>query len=192
MPLNGKREFPICSTSNQTAPPLICIVGYSGSGKTTLVVNLITCLKRQGYQVGTIKHDIHGLQMDHPGKDSYRHKAAGASTTIISSPNQIAMVADVDHDHSPEDLLPMLSHLDIILIEGFKRALLPKIEVYRPETGKGAACKGDPHLLAVVCDTPVDWGVRRFASSQFEALADYIVAHFQLRTGKVVRFPKTT
>ena len=192
MPLKDKKEFPICPTTSQTAPPLICIVGYSGSGKTTLTVNLITCLKRRGFQVGTIKHDVHGFQMDHPGKDSYRHKAAGASATIISSPKQIAMVADVDHDHAPEELLPMFAHLDIVLVEGFKRAPLPKIEVYRPETGKGAACKGDPHLLAVVCDTPLDWGVRRFSTSDAEILADFIVTHFGLGTGKIVSFPKTS
>ena len=190
MPLKGKKEFSICPVSEQAAPPLFCIVGYSGSGKTTISVNLISCLKRRGYRVGTIKHDVHGFQIDHPGKDSYRHKAAGASTTIITSPKQIAMVTDVDHDHSPQDLRPMFSHLDIVLVEGFKRAQLPKIEVFRPETGKGAACKGDPHLLAVVCDTPVNWGVRRFSTTDSEALADFVVSYFQLRTGNIVSFPR--
>lgn len=191
MPLKGKKVLPICSVRDESLPPLVCIVGYSGSGKTTLTVNLIACLKRRGYQVGTIKHDVHGFQIDHPGKDSFRHKAAGASTTIITSPKQIAMVADVDHDHSPQDLLPMLSHLDIVLVEGFKRAQLPKIEVYRPETGKGAACRDDPHLLAVVCDSTVDWGVRCFASTDSEGLVDFIVQHFRLRSSKIVSFPNT-
>ena len=191
MPLEDKKVLPTWAPKDRPAPPLVCIVGYSGSGKTTLMVNLIARLTRCGLRVGTIKHDAHGFQMDHPGKDSFRHKAAGAATSIISSPHQMAMVTDVDHDHTPQELLPMLANMDIVLAEGFKRARLSKIEVFRAETGKGPACQGDPHLLAVVSDAPVDWGVRRFAATETDALADYLISYFRLPVGRVVSFQKS-
>ncbi len=191
MPLEDKKMLPTWAPTDRPLPPLVCIVGYSGAGKTTLMANLIASLTRCGLRVGTIKHDAHGFQMDHPGKDSFRHKAAGAATSIISSPHQLAMVTDVDHDHAPQDLLPMLGTMDIVLAEGFKRAPLPKIEVFRVETGKGPACQGDPHLLAVVSDAPVDWGVRRFAAAEADALADYLISYFRLPVGKVVSFQKS-
>jgi molybdopterin-guanine dinucleotide biosynthesis protein MobB len=169
-------------------PPLICVVGFSGSGKTTLMVDLIAALSRRGFKVGSIKHDSQGGRVDHPGKDSFRHKAAGAATAIIASPHQVAMVTDVDHEQRPEDLLPLLNHVDIVLAEGYKRARLPKIEVYRPETGKPPACKGDPHLLAVVSDAARDWGIPCFAPAEVEALADFVVRTFGLQTAHMVRF----
>lgn len=171
-----------------TVPPLVCIVGYSGSGKTSLMVRLIDCLVRRGYRVGTIKHDSQGGRVDHPGKDSYRHKAAGAAASIISSPRQIALVSDVAQEKSPADLLPLLAQMDIVLAEGYKRAALPKIEVYRPENGKAPACKGDTHLAAVVSDAVVDWGVPCFQSTDVEPLVDLMVRQFGLQKSTVVRF----
>jgi molybdopterin-guanine dinucleotide biosynthesis protein B len=180
-------------TSHQvtTDPPLVCIVGYSGSGKTTLMVRLIESLVRRGYRVGTIKHDSQGGRMDQPGKDSYQHKAAGAATSVISSPQQIAMVSDVAHEQSPKDLLSLLAGTDIVLAEGYKKARLPKIEIYRPETGKGPACKGDTHLLAVVSNASIDWGIPCFPLTEVGRLADFVVRHFGLPSGKVVSFKQT-
>lgn len=186
MNLKNDNSFPETSRQVSVGPPLVCIVGYSGSGKTTLMVRLIDSLVRRGYRVGTIKHDSQGGRMDHPGKDSYRHKAAGAAASIISSPQQIAMVADVAHEQTPEDLVPLLAGMDIVLAEGYKRARLPKIEVYRPETGKDAACQGDPHLLAVVSDASIDWGVPCFASADVASLADLVIRQFSLQTSNVV------
>ena len=96
------------------------------------------------------------------------------------------MIADVEHDHAPQDLLPLLSHLDIVLAEGFKRAIQPKIEVFRPEVGKDGVCRDDPHLLALVSNAPVDWGVPRFATDEIEGLADFLMSRLRLRSGKVV------
>ena len=160
----------------ENAPPMLCIVGFSGSGKTTITEGLIETLKKRGFRVGTIKHDVHGFEMDRPGKDSWRHKQAGSATTIITSPRQIGMVMDVDHDHHPFELLPFLAGMDIVLVEGFKRAPLAKIEVFRPETGKPPACKGDRHLLAVVSAVPLNWGVPRYSPNDFEGLCDFILA----------------
>ena len=164
--------------------PLVCIVGYSDSGKTTLMVRLIEALVRRGYKVGTIKHDSQGGHVDHPGKDSFRHKSAGAATSVISSPRQVSIVIDVDHEHGPEELLGLMGAMDIVLAEGYKRALLPKIEVYRPETGKEPACKGDPHLMAVVSAAAIQWGVPCFAPTDVEGLADFLVQHVGLQTVK--------
>lgn len=155
--------------------PVVCIVGFSGSGKTTVTVALIAALRQRGLQVGTIKHDVHGFEMDRPGKDSWRHKRAGAGITMVTSPFQIGMVMDVDHDHQPLELLPLMDGMDIVLAEGFKRAPLPKIEVFRPENGKPPACKGDQGLLAVVSAAPLDWGVPRYSPDEIEKLCDFIL-----------------
>ena len=162
--------------------PCICIVGFSDSGKTGVTVALVTALRQKGLRVGTIKHDVHGFEMDRPGKDSWRHKQAGALTTIISSPHQIGMVRDVDYDHQPHELLPLFSDMDIVLIEGFKRANLPKIEVHRPENKKMPACKDDPLLLAVVSSAPLQWGVPVYSFENIEALADLIMTKFALNS----------
>ena len=167
-------------TSGNGAPPVISIVGFSGAGKTTLMVKLISEFKNRGSNVGSIKHDVHGFEMDRPGKDSWQHKQAGASTTIISSPYQVGMVRDVDHDHHPLELLPLLCNMDIIFVEGFKRAGLPKIEVFRPENGKPPACQGDKYLLALVSDALLDWGVPQFTTADIIGIADFIVQTFNL------------
>jgi molybdopterin-guanine dinucleotide biosynthesis adapter protein len=167
------------SKTIRQSPMVICIVGFSGSGKTTVTVGLVAEFKRRGLRVATIKHDAHDFDMDHPGKDSWRHKQAGATAAIVTSPSKIGMVMDADHDHYPLELLPLLPPMDIVLAEGFKRADLPKIEVYRPENGKKPACRGDRNLIAVVSDTALDWGVTRFGSQDFSAIADFIESRFE-------------
>jgi len=161
-------------------PPIISFVGASGSGKTTLLEKLIPEITRRGLKVGTIKHDVHGFEMDKPGKDSWRHKQAGAAATIISSPYQIGKVMDVDHDHSLDELAPFLSHVDIVLSEGYKRERKPKIEVFRPEVREEPLCRDDEHLLALITNAPVDLGVPRFSADDIEGLADFLITHFNL------------
>lgn len=164
----------------KTTPHIVLIVGNSGSGKTTFLENLIPELKRRNLKVGTIKHDVHGFEMDKPGKDSWRHKQAGASTTVISSPYQIGMVRDVSHDHKPDELLPLFPDMDIILIEGYKRASKPKLEIFRPEVAKEPLCKDDQHLLALISDANVNLGVPRFGTKDVQGVADLIINHFKL------------
>jgi molybdopterin-guanine dinucleotide biosynthesis protein B len=177
--LNQLENSPLEINSKNT-PPVVCIVGFSGAGKTTVTVSLVAALKQRGLRVGTIKHDVHGFDFDQPGKDSWQHKQAGASTTLISSPAQIGMLMDVDHDHQPLELVPLLGEMDIVLVEGFKRADLPKIEVFRPENEKPPTCRNDRNLLAVVSDAHLDWGVPRYAANDCEAFAEFIVEHFKL------------
>ncbi len=102
--------------------------------------------------------------MDRPGKDSWRHKQAGASTTLISSTYQIGMVKDVDRDHQPEELLSFLSDLDVILTEGYKKGDWPKVEIFRSAIHKRPLCNSEDNLLALVSDDPLNIGVPRFST----------------------------
>jgi molybdopterin-guanine dinucleotide biosynthesis protein B len=160
--------------------PIVCIVGKSDSGKTTLIEKLIPELKALGLRVGTVKHDVHGFEMDRPGKDSWRHKQAGSSTTLISSPQQIGMVRDVDHDHDLGELIHFFPDVQIILTEGYKREPRPKIEIFRPEVHHQPLCTDDQNLVALVTDSDADLGVPRFKTGDLKGLALFIKDHFQL------------
>lgn len=169
-------------SAKSNVPPIICIVGASGSGKTTLLEKLIPEFIRRGLKVGTIKHYPHKFELDLHGKDSWRHKHAGAAITILSSPSQIGMVMDVDHDHHPDELTPLLSSVDIILAEGYKNSDMPKLEVFRPEIYGQLLLKKDKHLLALVSDTPLDLDLPRFLTDDVEGLAGFLIEHFKLNT----------
>jgi molybdopterin-guanine dinucleotide biosynthesis protein B len=161
-------------------PPVISVVGTSGVGKTCLLERLIPEFTQRGFKVGTIKHHMHRFEMDKPGKDSWRHMQAGAAATMISSPNRIGMVMNVDHDHSPNELGAFLCNVDIILTEGYKRGDNPKIEVFSSRVHKAPLCKGDVHLLAVVSDTTVNLDVPQFSMHEIEGLADLVIDRFNL------------
>jgi len=163
-----------------TVPPIVSIVGPSGVGKTTFLEKLIPALTGKGLSVGTVKHDVHGFEMDRPGKDSYRHKRAGAQVSIISSPNQIGMVMDVDHDYQLDELQRFFPNMDIVLTEGYKRQGRPKVEVFRPEVHGDLLCKEDDKLLALVSNVEVDVGVPRFTLDDSRGLADFLIARFKL------------
>ena len=180
--MNDKQIQPLQIVVDRTLPPIVTIVGYSGAGKTTFLEKLISTLTQRGYNVGTIKHDVHGFEMDKPGKDTWRHKRAGARTTLISSPCQIGMVRDVGHDHTLEELVPLLSGMDIILAEGFKRSHVPKLEIFRPEAYKDPVCRNDKNLLALISDAPLDFGVPRYPLDDVEGVADFLIKYFNLAT----------
>jgi len=160
--------------------PVVAIVGNSGTGKTTLIEKLIPALKKKGLRVGTIKHDVHGFSIDRPGKDSWRHKEAGASMVLLSSPRQVAMVRDVQHDTPLDELESYFSGVDIILAEGYKRGKKPKLEVFRPEVHEKPVCANDKNLIGMVSDAPVDCGVPRFSLHDAEGIAAFLVRHFAL------------
>ena len=166
--------------TGKTKPPIISIVGFSGSGKTTLLEKLIPELTRRGIRVGTIKHHLHDFDMDKPGKDSWRHKQAGAAVTIISTPSQIGMSMDVDHDHKPQELAPFFAGVDIVLAEGYKRENNAKLEVFRPEVHEKPLLKDDEHLMALISDAPIDIGVPRFLTDDIEGLADFLINGYKL------------
>jgi molybdopterin-guanine dinucleotide biosynthesis protein B len=160
--------------TSKSLTPIIAVVGRSGAGKTTLLEKLIPELKQRGLRIGTVKHDVHGFEMDKPGKDTWRHKEAGALTTLISSPFQIGMVRDVDHDHALDELAPLFKDVDLILAEGYKRSKKPKIEIFRPEVHQEPLCRGDDHLIALVSDMVLDLGVPRFSLDDTPGLAEFL------------------
>ncbi|MBW1841756.1 MAG: molybdopterin-guanine dinucleotide biosynthesis protein B [Deltaproteobacteria bacterium] len=153
--------------------PIISIVGKSKSGKTTLVEKLIPELKKRGYRIGTVKHAHHGFDMDEEGKDSWRHKAAGAETVIVVSPGRIAMVKD-ENFQKFEALAPYFNEMDLVIVEGFKKRNRPKIEVCRAERGTEPVCRDDKNLIALVTDTETVLNVPTFGLEDIEALADFI------------------
>lgn len=167
---------------SQTIPavPMISFVGHSGSGKTTFIEKLIPVLTRSGVNVGIIKHDVHGFEMDRPGKDTWRHKQAGAVGTIISSSRQIGMVLDTDRDHLPHELAPLLGSADLIIVEGYKMGPQAKIEVFRPHaTGdETPLCLNDPQLIAIVSDAQLDIDQPVFATHDIVSVATFLKAHF--------------
>jgi molybdopterin-guanine dinucleotide biosynthesis adapter protein len=165
-------------SQKNTVPPLVSIVGRSNSGKTTLIEKLVPALVRRGVRLGSVKHDVHGFDIDHPGKDSWRHKHAGTHTTIISSPQKLAMVRDSDHDPTLDELLPFFNGLDLVLSEGYKRETKPKIEIFRPEAHPEPLCRNDGHLIALASDADMDLGVPRFRLDDIEGLADFIFKRF--------------
>jgi len=160
--------------------PLAAVSGFSNSGKTTLLEKLISEMRGRGIRVGTIKHDVHGFEMDRPGKDTWRHKQAGASATIISSPRRIGMVMDVDHDHDPLELAVFMEGMDLILLEGYKNAAIPKIEVFRSAVSRKLHCANDPNLLAVVTDSIHEIHVPCFGHDDISDIADFLIQQLKV------------
>ncbi|MBI5328169.1 MAG: molybdopterin-guanine dinucleotide biosynthesis protein B [Deltaproteobacteria bacterium] len=133
--------------------PIVSIVGKSGSGKTTLLEKVVAELTGRGYKVGTIKHDVHGFEIDYEGKDSWRHKRAGAATVVLSGPGKIAVVKDVAEEWDIARLgLTFIDDADIIITEGYKKAGYPKIEVIRKAKSTKSICRKDKNLIAVTSD----------------------------------------
>jgi molybdopterin-guanine dinucleotide biosynthesis protein B len=159
--------------------PIISIVGRSDSGKTTLIEKLVPELVRRGWRVATVKHDVHGFDVDHEGKDSWRHKRAGAHTVILSSPTRLALIRDVPED-LPLDAVRarFVQDVDLILTEGYKREAHPKIEVYRRAAHPEPLCEKSDVLIAVASDDPVELGVPRFGLDDAAGLAALIESRF--------------
>ena len=132
---------------------VIGLAGWSGSGKTTLAEQLITGLTARGLAVATIKHAHHAFDADKPGKDSFRHRAAGARQVIVSSQARSVMFTENrDRESRLEELLDALSPADIVIVEGYKREPIPKIEIFRQATGKPPLFTEDPQIIAVATD----------------------------------------
>ena len=132
--------------------PILSLVGYSNSGKTTLMEKLVSGLVAKGLRIATIKHSHHQPEMDTPGKDSWRHKQAGASTSLLVGPEKMLMVSDVDENLNPQLLASRLfTDYDLVLVEGYASVAGPKIEVVRAERSQELRCNED-ELIAVATD----------------------------------------
>ena len=155
-------------------PPIISIAGQSNAGKTTFVVKLIAELTRRGYRIGSAKHTHHDIDLDQKGKDSWRHKQAGARATLLVTNQQIAMVKDDDRPDI-EKMRTYLPDVDLILAEGFKRQPLPKIEIFRTDGPYDTPLFMDhPDLIAMVTNAPVTPSVPVFGLDDIESVAGFV------------------
>ena len=157
--------------------PVIGFSAWSGTGKTTLMEQVIRLLTEQGVRVAVIKHDGHSFQIDHPGKDTYRHAQAGAQTVVITSPDQTAVIEQ--SGCTLEQCISRISGADVILAEGFKRALIPRIGLCRKETGKGLPEPTESYIAIVTDDEAIRTDVPRFSLDDAKGLADFIIKEIQ-------------
>ncbi|WP_342068990.1 molybdopterin-guanine dinucleotide biosynthesis protein B [Yoonia algicola] len=158
------------------------VVGYKNAGKTGLMERLVTEITGRGFSVSTLKHAHHTFDVDHPGKDSYRHRHAGAHQVLLSSRARWALMTELrDRDELPlSDLLKHLDPVDLILVEGYKRDDHPKIEAYRAETNHPVIAKEDPTIRAVASDCALDVTQPRYELDDTKGIADFILSEVGL------------
>ncbi len=159
---------------------LMGLVGASGSGKTTLIAALLPLLRQCGLRVSTIKHAHHGFDFDRPGKDSYRHREAGAEEVMLVANGRWALLHE-EHQGDELNLAALtrrMTPVDLLLVEGFKLADIPKLEIHRPSLGKSALYLHDPGIAAIASDAPLDAPGRVLLPlNQPEALVSFIRAN---------------
>ncbi len=155
--------------------------GWSGSGKTTLIERLVPTLVARGIVVSLVKHAHHEFDVDHPGKDSWRHRHAGCTEVLVSSNVRYALMHELRG--APElalgDALARLSPCDLVLVEGYKRAVLPKLEVWRPDVGKPLLHREDAGIVGIATDAPAhfaDGPLPVFALDATDAIATFVLA----------------
>ncbi len=156
--------------------------GYSGTGKTTLIERLIPRLVERGLRVSLIKHAHHAFDIDKPGKDSYRHREAGASEVLITSAQRWVLMHELRGEPEP-DLATQLSRMspcDLVLVEGYKRADIPKLEIHRPSTGKPLLHPADPNIVAVAADGPVRTSLPVLDLNDYDAVVAFVVGRLGL------------
>ncbi len=155
--------------------PIVSIVGLSGSGKTTLLEKTVKELTRRGWSVGTIKHDAHGFDIDREGKDSFRHKKAGAVTVALSSPDKFAVIKEVKAEWPPQRIIASyLCDVDVVMTEGYKTGEFPKIEVIRKANSKKPVCADDKRLLAYASDFKPAGETPVYGINDFKGISDLI------------------
>ncbi len=161
--------------------PILCFVGRSNSGKTTLIERLIPELVQAGYRVATVKHAGHGFDLDTEGKDSWRHKRAGASTVVVLSKGSLAMFSDVPDDIKVEQIRDQYlgQKIDLIIAEGWKSDGYPKIVVVRDQLGEVPV--SPEGLLAIVSNKPLEASIPTFDPDDIKGLSELIVRQFPKR-----------
>ena len=159
------------------------IAGYSGAGKTTLLEKLIPQFTARGLRVSVIKHAHHGFDIDRPGKDSYRHREAGASEVLLSCNDRWALMRERrgGSDVTLDELLARLAPCDLVLVEGFKQEPIPKLEVYRPENGKPPLFPERSDIVAVASNVALATSLPRLALDDVAAIADFVMNTLQLQ-----------
>lgn len=152
------------------------VTGWKNAGKTGLMERLVQEFVARGFRVSTVKHAHHTFDVDHEGKDSHRHRIAGASEVLLASRNRFALMHELRDEDEPtlDMLLSKLAPVDLVLIEGYKRDRHPKIEAFRAETGNALIAPDDPTIRAIASDTPIDVDRPVFDLNDTKSIADFI------------------
>ena len=155
------------------------LAGWSGSGKTTLLAAIIPELAARGLSVSTIKHAHHDFDIDRPGKDSWRHRQAGAREVMVASARRWALMHELRDTAEPalDDLVARLGPVDVVIVEGFKRHPHPKLEVHRPSLGKPLLYPDDPHIVAIASDEPFAAPLPLLSLADPAAVAGFMLDH---------------
>lgn len=158
------------------------VTGWKNAGKTGLMERLVSEITGRGLTVSTIKHAHHDTDVDQPGRDSHRHRSAGAQEVMLASPRRWALMHELRDAPEPPlaELLARLSPVDLILIEGYKREAHPKVEAFRAETGKPLLASKNDTIRAIAADTTVDTALPRFDLNDTAAIADFILSEVGL------------
>jgi len=156
--------------------------GMSGSGKTTLIEQIIPRLVMEGLRVSVVKHAHHDFDIDRPGKDSWRHREAGATEVMITAGHRWVLMHELRGGPEPElpEHLRRLSPCDLVLVEGFKRQPIPKLEIHRRAAGKPLLHPDDPHIVAVATDELLDTALPQFGLEDYDLIAAFIMGHLGL------------
>jgi len=160
--------------------PYFSFVGRSNTGKTTVIERLIPILVGKGLKVAVIKHHPHDFEIDIPGKDTYRYKQAGATMSILASPGKVAVVEDTETELTLEEIITRYIHdVNLLIVEGFKREEIPKIEVFQRKEGADMpVCAEDKNLIAVITDESIDTLLPVFARDDVGGVAEFILSRF--------------
>jgi molybdopterin-guanine dinucleotide biosynthesis protein MobB len=158
------------------------VTGYKNAGKTGLMERLVTEITGRGFSVSTVKHAHHATDIDHEGRDSYRHRQAGAGQVLVSSPVRWALMTELRGAQEPslDDLLARLNPVDLVLIEGYKSAAHPKVEAHRFETGRPLLATENPTIRAVASNATPDVACPLFALDDTATIANFILSEVGL------------
>lgn len=161
------------------------VVGWKNAGKTTLVERLVLEISARGFTVSTVKHTHHMVDVDRPGKDSHRHRRAGAHQVILSSSSRWALMTELrgKGEEPLEDLIARLNPVDLVIVEGYKRDGHPKIEAWRAETGQPLIAREDPSVRAIASDARPDTDKPVIGLDDVPAIADFILTDLGMASG---------
>jgi molybdopterin-guanine dinucleotide biosynthesis adapter protein len=178
-----RRFADFCDDLEAFALKVFGFAAWSGSGKTTLIENLVPLFVARGLKVSLIKHAHHAFDVDQPGKDSWRHRQAGATEVLVSSSARWVLMHELRAQAEPElpQLLERLSPCDLVLVEGFKQQPIPKIEIHRRAAATPLLHPDDPHIVAIATDVDIATRLPRFGLDDYEGIARFILSHDKVR-----------